>query len=74
MQEKDLCEEYMGKFPVISISLKSVDGLSFEDACTALKSIIGKDAFVKIERVHEIPVLASGKFKKTICHYKPEEL
>lgn len=39
-----------------------------------LKSIIGKDAFVKIERVHEIPVLASGKFKKTICHYKPEEL
>ena len=44
MQEKDLCEEYMGKFPVISISLKSVDGLSFEDACTALKSIIGKEA------------------------------
>ena len=22
MQEKDLCEKYMGKFPVISISLK----------------------------------------------------
>ena len=26
MQEKELCEKYMGKFPVISISLKSVDG------------------------------------------------
>ena len=25
-QEKELCEKYMGKFPVISISLKSVDG------------------------------------------------
>ena len=27
MQEKDLCERYMGKFPVISISLKGVGGL-----------------------------------------------
>ena len=26
MQEKELCEKYMGKFPVISISLKGVDG------------------------------------------------
>ena len=30
MQEKELCEKYMGKFPVISISLKSVDGRNFE--------------------------------------------
>ncbi|HJC32724.1 MAG TPA: AAA family ATPase, partial [Candidatus Anaerobutyricum faecale] len=31
-QEKELIEEYMGQFPVISVSLKSVDGLSFEAA------------------------------------------
>ena len=37
-----------------------------------LKSILGADAIVKIEHVSGIPTLASGKFKKTICHYKPE--
>ena len=30
IQERGLCEGYMGKFPVASISLKSVDGLNFE--------------------------------------------
>ena len=29
-KNKELCEEYMGKYPVISLSLKSVDGLTFE--------------------------------------------
>ena len=43
-QDKKLCEEYMGKFPVISISLKSVDGLSFEAACAALRFVIGDEA------------------------------
>ena len=43
-RDKKLCEEYMGKFPVISISLKSVDGLSFEAACAALRSVIGDEA------------------------------
>ena len=27
MEERDLCERYMGKFPVISISLKAVNGM-----------------------------------------------
>lgn len=44
MQEKEICETYMGKFPVISISLKSVDGLSFETASAALCRIIGNEA------------------------------
>ena len=43
-QEKELCEKYMGKFPVISISLKSVGGLNFKAASAALKNIIGKEA------------------------------
>nr|WP_296263337.1 AAA family ATPase [uncultured Merdimonas sp.] len=34
----------MGKFPVISISLKSVDGRSFESASAALKTVIGNEA------------------------------
>ena len=43
-QEKDLCEKYMGKFPVISISLKSVGGLQYETAVTALRRVIGNEA------------------------------
>lgn len=43
-QEEALCQQYMGQFPVISISLKGVDGLTFESACTALKGIIGREA------------------------------
>ena len=43
-QEKSLCEKYMGRFPVISISLKSVDGLNFESASVALRTIIGNEA------------------------------
>ncbi len=31
-REKELCEEYMGKFPVISLTLKNVEGLNFESA------------------------------------------
>ncbi len=44
LQEKELCEKYMGKFPVISISLKSVDGLNYEAAVTALRRAIGNEA------------------------------
>ena len=43
MQERDLCEKYMGKFPVISISLKSVGGLDFKAASAALKTVIGNE-------------------------------
>ena len=43
-QEKELCEKYMGKFPVISISLKSVDGRNFESASIALRTLIGNEA------------------------------
>ncbi len=44
MKEKELCEKYMGKFPVISISLKSVDGLNYEAAVAALQTVIGNEA------------------------------
>ena len=43
-QEKDLCEKYMGKFPVISISLKSVGSLKYDSAVASLKTVIGNEA------------------------------
>ena len=42
--EKDLCDKYMGKFPVISISLKEVGGENFEAAKRILRSVIGDEA------------------------------
>ena len=43
-KETALCERYMGKYPVIFISLKGVDGLNFEEACGALRRIIRAEA------------------------------
>ena len=43
-EKNELCEKYMGQFPVISISLKSVEGLDFEAAKKALKDILGEEA------------------------------
>ena len=43
-KHKELCEEYMGKYPVIFLSLKSVDGLTFEDAKYRMTELIGLEA------------------------------
>ncbi len=43
-KEKELCEEYMGKFPVISISLKEVAGENFDAAKRVLRSVLGDEA------------------------------
>lgn len=39
-KETALCETYMGKFPVVFISLKDVDGLTFETAYGMLRRIL----------------------------------
>ena len=41
---KELCEEYMGQYPVIFLSLKGVDGLNFEEAKSMLKITIRTEA------------------------------
>lgn len=42
--EKKLCDEYMGKFPVVFVSLKNVDGLSFTDAYNMLADVVFAEA------------------------------
>lgn len=42
--EKELCEKYMGQFPVISISLKDIDASNYNDAKAALCTSIGNEA------------------------------
>ncbi len=42
-QDTELCKRYMGKFPVVFISLKSVDGLNFANARDMLWEVIQKE-------------------------------
>ncbi len=58
-KDKELCEEYMGKFPVISISLKEVAGENFDAAKRILRSVLGDEAV-------RFPFLAeSGRLTET---------
>ena len=43
-RERELCDRYMGKFPVISVTLKDVSGRSFDAAKAMLRQIIGNEA------------------------------
>ena len=43
-RNQKLCEEYMGKYSVIFLSLKGIDGLSFEAAKYRLTELIGVEA------------------------------
>lgn len=40
---KELCDEYMGKYPVIFLSLKGVEGLTYEEAFEAFVRVMGKE-------------------------------
>lgn len=42
--EKELCEGHMGKYPVISLSLKDVEGGDFETACDNLGMLVSAEA------------------------------
>lgn len=43
-RHKELCDAYMGQFPVISISLKDAGALTYESAFAAVRNIVGVEA------------------------------
>lgn len=43
-QNNAICDEYMGKFPVIFLTLKNVDGLSYDEAKYCLSETVAKEA------------------------------
>ena len=43
-KEKELCAKYMGKFPVIAITLKGATGENYVEAKEMLRRMIGKEA------------------------------
>lgn len=50
-KNKELCDEYMGKYPVIFLSLKGVEGLDFSSArrmlCTIIEHEINRHYYLK---------------------------
>ena len=40
MEDREFCEEHMGQYPVVALSLKDTDGINFRNACDLLGDII----------------------------------
>lgn len=69
-EEKEICEEYMGKFPVISISLKDVEGSDYDVARTLLCSVIGNEALRFYELLKSSPKLNEverRQYEQLVC-------
>lgn len=49
-ENEELCSSYLGKYPVIFLSLKGVDGLTFEDAKRMLNAIVANE----VDRHYEL--------------------
>lgn len=55
-KNRELCENYMGKFPVVSISLKGVNDSTFEHAYQLLADVIHEEAY-RLQFLLDSPVL-----------------
>lgn len=71
----DLCKEYMGKYPVVSISMKSVDANSYDSAKAKIVKIINREArrlqFLLDSK--NITSIDRELFKKLLCDNMNEE-
>lgn len=64
-REPKLCQDYMGNFPVLSITLKGATGENFKEAKTMLRRMIGNEAMKFQFLMH------SDRLTETEhCHYK----
>ena len=64
-QNKAFCDEHMGKYPVIFISLKDVEGLSYDEAFQVFSRIIGNEIskFSFLAESDKLTVLEKEQFK-----------
>lgn len=69
--EKELCDEYMGKFPVVFVSLKNVDGDNFDDAYDMLRGVIRDEAF-RLQYIKESDKLSEDE-KRAFARILSEE-
>ena len=77
-KDTKLCEEYMGKYPVISISLKGINAATYEDAfdfaVQIMKNVAGKMQFLlesgnlsDFDKSEYKKLLDSGMSKAVFC-------
>ncbi len=77
-KETALCEEYMGKYPVVSISLKGIDAINYETAfrmgARAVRRAAGEvqyllesDALSESDKLEYQSLLDSGMDEATFC-------
>lgn len=59
MRETKLCEEYMGKYPVISVTLKGINGQTYETAFKMAVRVIN-EAAAKLEYLLDSPRLSGN--------------
>lgn len=75
IQDKEICKKYMGKFPVVSVSLKDVDANCYKTARGLLCVIIGREA-TKFQFLMESDKLTSqekARYQKLINAGKLDE-
>ncbi len=74
-EEKELCEKYMGKYPAVFVSLKDVDGLTFEDAYDMLREIIRKEC-VRLQFLMDSDALTDAEKEpmKRLLGNRPERV
>lgn len=63
-----LCDEYMGKYPVISITLKDVNGNDYQTALGMLRSTIGREAlrFQFLSDSHALSVREKASYEQLV--------
>lgn len=68
-QNKVLCEQHLGKYPVIFLSLKDVAGLTFEEAVDMLVQLIGREAkrFSFLQNSPQLSVNEQEQYKSLIA-------
>ena len=73
--ETELCEKYMGKFPVISITLKGVEARNFQNAGEKLCSVMGNEAlrFQFLMKSEQLTEKEKEQYTRLITMGKGEE-
>lgn len=62
-KESELCDRYMGKFPVVSVTLKGAEARDYKGAQAMLASIVGREA-LRFSFLEESDMLSEGERKR----------
>ena len=75
VEDKEICQNYMGKFPVVSVSLKDVDANCYKTARGLLCATIGREAtrFGELLESGKLTSQEKARYQKLVNAGKPDE-